>query len=451
MCRCIRSDISNPFKIGNVFIWCNEYDEILETLSGIKEYDLCFKDKICVNSVGFYERMADNVKDTELVTNYLVGIKEFKQLSWHDRLALVETYIRENGKRPSQTDKNDKIKQLGSWLRNQQTNYTNKNWIMKDDTVRAKYESFRAKYPQLFMTNEESWRLNLRSVETYIRENGKRPSKEDKNEEIKQMGYWLSTQQTYYNNKKYSMKDETIRAEYESFRSKYPQLFMTNEAEWRLSLRSVETYIRENGKRPSQTDKNDEIKQNGRWLSTQQKNYTNKKNIMKDETIRAEYETFRAKYPQLFMTNEAEWRLKLRSVETYIRENGERPSATDKNEEIKQLGTWLSTQQTNYNNKKDNMKDETKRAEYEAFHAKFPQLFMTNEAEWRLKLRLTETYIRENGKRPSQTDKNEKIKQLGQWLAAQPTKYANKKHIMTDNTIRTEYESFRAKYPVVFR
>ena len=39
LCRCIRIDKTNKFKIGNIYIWCNQYDDILETLSGIKEYD----------------------------------------------------------------------------------------------------------------------------------------------------------------------------------------------------------------------------------------------------------------------------------------------------------------------------------------------------------------------------------------------------------------------------
>ena len=184
----------------------------------------------------------------------------------------------------------------------------------------------------------------------------------------------LANQQTNYNNNEYNMKDETIRAEYEAFRAKFPQLFMTNEEEWRMSLRLVETYIRKNGKRPHQKDKNEEIKHIGQWLSTQQKNYTDKNQIMKDDIIRAEYESFRAKFPQLFMTYEEFWRLKLRLVETYIRKNGKRPSERDKNEEIKQLGQWLSNQQSRYN-KKASMKDETRRAEYEQFRAKFPHQF----------------------------------------------------------------------------
>jgi superfamily II DNA or RNA helicase len=44
--RCIRILKSNPYKMANIYIWCNDYHEILNTLSGIKEYDMFFKDKI---------------------------------------------------------------------------------------------------------------------------------------------------------------------------------------------------------------------------------------------------------------------------------------------------------------------------------------------------------------------------------------------------------------------
>jgi superfamily II DNA or RNA helicase len=43
--RCTRIDKANPFKIGNIFLWCDEYDEILGTLCELKEYDPFFGDK----------------------------------------------------------------------------------------------------------------------------------------------------------------------------------------------------------------------------------------------------------------------------------------------------------------------------------------------------------------------------------------------------------------------
>ena len=34
----------NSFKKANIFVWCNVYDEILKTLSSIKEFDLTDQD-----------------------------------------------------------------------------------------------------------------------------------------------------------------------------------------------------------------------------------------------------------------------------------------------------------------------------------------------------------------------------------------------------------------------
>ena len=53
---------------------------------------------------------------------------------------------------------------------------------------------------------------------------------------------------------------------------------------------------------------------------------------------------------------------KLEEVKKYIDKNNKRPSKHDKDEDIKQMGKWISTQKTNYNidiNKcKERMKDE---------------------------------------------------------------------------------------------
>ena len=75
-----------------------------------------FKDKIKVNEMNFYSNSdIKNVilNDTEKVKNYLIGIKEFKILSWTEKLEQVKKYIDENNKRPSSTDKNNDVRQMG--------------------------------------------------------------------------------------------------------------------------------------------------------------------------------------------------------------------------------------------------------------------------------------------------------------------------------------------------
>jgi hypothetical protein len=63
------------------------------------------------------------------------------------------------------------------------------------------------------------------------------------------------------------------------------------------------------------------------------------------------------RYKEYFMSNEESWKNKFEKLKQYIDENQKRPSNKDKNSEIKQLGGWISTQITNYKNKKDIMKN----------------------------------------------------------------------------------------------
>ena len=151
--RCIRIDKNNKFKIGNIFIWCNEYDKILETLSGIKEYDVFFKDKIYLNETNFYNKSnkIDFNKDKKLIEKYILGIKEFKQYTWNDKFKQVKKYIDENKCRPSNASKDNNIKQLGKWICTQKTNYKKNENIMKDNNIRIKWEQFIDQYKEYFI------------------------------------------------------------------------------------------------------------------------------------------------------------------------------------------------------------------------------------------------------------------------------------------------------------
>ena len=225
LCRCIRLDKNNKFKIGNIFIWCNEYDLILETLSGIKEYDIFFKDKIQLNNTNYFGKSNNKfyINDKQLISNYLVGIKEFKQLTWIDKLKMVSDYIDEHSKRPSSEDKNKDIKQLGQFLSDQQKNYKNNKYIMKDTNIKKLYEEFIEKYKEYFLDNNEIWLNNLKLCEKYIIDNKKKPSTTDKNNDIKFLGSFLSHQQQNYKNNEHNMKDSNIRKIYEEFIEKYKE------------------------------------------------------------------------------------------------------------------------------------------------------------------------------------------------------------------------------------
>ena len=312
MNRATRTDNKNPFKVANIYIWCDEYEEILETLSSIKEYDIMFNDKIKINTIDFFHSKDENgieliENDKVLLNNCIIDIKEFKFYTWEDKLEMVKAYIDENGKLPYEKDKNNNIKFLGKWIGTQKHNYKNNNQIMKNSIIRKEWENFIEEYISLFKSNEEFWFDNKRKVEDYIKEYNKIPSKTDKNKKIKTLGYWIQNQKHNYKNNKQIMKDSLIRKEWEKIIEEYNELFYTDEEFWFDNKKKVEDYIKEYNKLPSRIDKNKEIKNLVYWIGSQKHNYKNNKDIMKDSIIRKEWEKIIEEYAPFFMSNEEIW------------------------------------------------------------------------------------------------------------------------------------------------
>ena len=88
--------MKNKYKLGNVYIWCNQYDEILNTSSGLKEYDSMFRDKIKMSENNFYgeqEKESLVMKDIESIKNYSIDVREFKDLSWMEKSNILCDFI----------------------------------------------------------------------------------------------------------------------------------------------------------------------------------------------------------------------------------------------------------------------------------------------------------------------------------------------------------------------
>ena len=227
--RATRIDKRNQFKIANIYIWCDEYEDILETISSIKEYDILLKDKIKINSIDLYnDKNEDNIKlidkDKILINNFIIGIKEFKFYTWNENKNKVIDYVKEYNILPSQIDKYDEIKKLGKWISHQKINYKNNEWIMKKE-----WEKFMNDYEELFKTNEELWNENKNKVIDYFKENNILPSSHSKYNEIKKLGIWINNQKSNYKNNKQIMKNEEIRKEWEKVINDYKELFKMNQ------------------------------------------------------------------------------------------------------------------------------------------------------------------------------------------------------------------------------
>ena len=150
----------------------------------------------------------------------------------------------------------------------------------------------------LLKDNIKKWKLTLQKVKEYIDKNDKRQSTINETKEIRKQGKWISQQQCNYKYKIKNMKHKIYRELWEDFINddNYKEYFISNEEEWVIKLEWVKKYIIENKKRPSRTDKDNEIKKLGMWLCNQLYNYKKQEHIMSNNTIRKLWENFINEY-----------------------------------------------------------------------------------------------------------------------------------------------------------
>ncbi len=443
--RATRKDKSNPYKIANIYIWCEAYEEILETLSSIKEYDSMFKDKIKVNATDFYNTKENTQielveNDKVLLSNCIVGIKEFRAMNWEEQLQAVEDYIKEYGKLPTLCCKTNG--QLSVWLSRQKTYYNKQLYVMQNNGIRRKWEEFVENYNYLFKSNEETWKDNLCSVVQYISQHNRLPSSECKDIMTMKLGRWILMQKSNYKSKKFIMKQDDIKQLWEEFVEKHSKLFRNNEEKWNDYLNSLELYINQHKKLPSEYDKDPNLKKLSKWASDQRFLYKKEIRIMKFEHIREKWLAFTTKHYEHFRSNEEVWRDNLSEVELYIVKYNKLPYLTDNNEATKQLAKWLYRQSENYKNKKEGLANEELRSLWEEFIKKHPcRKFMSNVEYWLETFNLVIQYVETHNKLP-----NKESKKLSYWVQRQAKNYIIKKEAMKIEELRLHWESFTLKY-----
>ena len=149
-------------------------------------------------------------------------------------------------------------------------------------------------YKQYFISAEEIWKKNLENVKRFIDTNNQRPSSTSNNSEEKQLGCWISSQKTHYQNNERIMRNDEMRKMWEKFVTddNYKQYFRSAEEIWKNKLQEVKEFIDTNHKLPNHHSKNSEEKILGWWIRTQLINYKNNKEIMRNDEIREMWNEF---------------------------------------------------------------------------------------------------------------------------------------------------------------
>jgi len=330
-------------------------------------------------------------------------------------------------------------------------NYDDKGEQEEIDKVQNYTKTIREYIEVKSVSFEERWKMRMQEVSDYIDKYGKRPTKEDKDKNVRQLGIWIMNQLIKYSENKQIMRKEEFRNLWEQFTEKYSEYFTGNDEKWKETFSEVVEYINKNNCRPSKHSQDNHIKSLGYWVDSQLKNYRLEQKIMKNSQIKKIWENFMKKYAKYFLTGNDQWNETLEQVEKFIKDNGKKPSTKDADKDTRKLGNWISTQQKNYAKKVYVMEDEGMRQVWENFMEKYPSLFFDKDMEWKSMLRKCKSYIDTNGKRPLQKDEDEEVRRLGNWMSNQKRNYDKNAEMMKKTEMRQLWQQFEQSYSAYFR
>jgi hypothetical protein len=296
----------------------------------------------------------------------------------------------------------------------------------------------------------EQWYNKLKLTCEYMDKNKKAPSSHNKDPTIKKLGSWVSHQKKNYKKNAYIMANPVIRTEWESTMKKYAEYIESGEEAWRITHQNVCDYMDKNEKSPSTNDSNPDIKKLGAWVSNQKKNYKKNLDIMKNLIIRNKWEATLEKYAEYLESGEETWRTTHQNLCDYMDKHNKCPSRSDKDPEIKKLGSWVHTQKKNYKKNIQIMTNPVIRNEWESTLEKYAEYLETGEESWRSTHQNACEYMDKHEKAPSSHDKDPKIKKIGQWVSDQKKNYKKTIKSMANPVIRNEWEATMEKYAEYF-
>jgi superfamily II DNA or RNA helicase len=307
-----------------------------------------------------FKNKKNSMKDIDkydLWTQFLEDYKDYFKLPdeiWYEKFTEAKQFMNDNQFRPSHASKNKCEKEIGCWVHHQNNNYKNKINSMKDTEKYHLWTQFLKDYEEYFKSNDEIWYGRFDSLKIFINSHKKCPVAETMNNNEKTLGYWLQNQKNDYKNKNKNMNDEKKYNLWKQFLKDYEEYFKSNDEIWYEKIYELQKYIDENNKTPNMKTPL------GAWINTQNNNYKHKKQALSDPKKYESWKQFLKDYKKYFKTKDNVWYEKFDESKEFMSKNNKKPSRSSKNNEEKQLGSWINIQNNNYKHKKQALADPEK-------------------------------------------------------------------------------------------
>ena len=357
LCRANRKDKFNPHKIANIFLWCNEFQEIGVFISNLKEFDESFtENKVLImkfdqNDGGIIDRNQSGKQLIEYknLDDYLISVRKlgFGIDKWKKNLAELKKFIEINDRKPVEKSSDIFEKQTGSFLKNQLYDFKNNQNIMKLIAVKNIWQDFVNENKKLFVSNNEHWQDKLNELEEFIIQNSRLPTQgSDENEETFKLAKWIVRNNEQYEKQEKSMNNQETREEWDNFKNKYSKLFNSKKDDWFDKIQQIIDFIAIHKRLPYESKSNKTEYDLKIWIKTQGKVYSKNKFSNEQERINI-YEKLVSDNPDLFTKSESgletwieKYEQLIEFIKKYNRLPKEKPKTDDK--ELKSLGIWKS-------------------------------------------------------------------------------------------------------------
>jgi len=243
-------------------------------------------------------------------------------------------------------------------------------------------------------------------------------------------------------NREFNRNDKEISKQYVS---KYEK-FIIGVSEyrgvsWYNNLDNVIEYIKRTGEKPLMSSHIINIKKLGTWIYHQNNFYKKQLYMMKQPEIYNKFSEFLKEYGHHFMSFKEKWFCDLNDVEEYIIQKKERPSETNKDNIISNMGKWIRRQLYTRKNGTQLMADMDIYNRFSIFLKDHNTIiFISNEEKWHYKLEQCDIYILKNKIRPSMDSKIKEVQILGRWISEQKMTYKDDESIMKNPEIKKIWE-----------
>ena len=239
------------------------------------------------------------------------------------------------------------------------------SWKITDSVMNGKFGSAVIDCYVEKLDNFENWKMKSEKVIEFLNENGKALSQKSKNPDEKKLASWISHQKKKYNPKGPEFSKFIMKKNPEIWQiwtdiitnEKYSKLLVIDyDQDWKIKSKKMLEFYDEKQRKPSKYSKNSDEKNLSSWIKNQKQNYNPKgpessKERMKNHEICQIWTDIilNEKYSKIFAERFEKWKNnKIKMIE-FFDKNRKIPSKHSKNQDEKNLSSWIKNQNMNYN------------------------------------------------------------------------------------------------------